>query len=110
MDTTGLHVTADVWLQEWPEPATLEKLIKAGLKEAKMTVLDTNMHSFTPDAFTFLALLAESHFSMHTFPERNFLAMDCYTCGDEGNPLDCIAAILRKLKVADAKIKIGERG
>jgi S-adenosylmethionine decarboxylase proenzyme len=37
-------------------------------------------HEFTPNGITVIYLLSESHISVHTFPERNYLALDLYTC------------------------------
>lgn len=40
---------------------------------------------FEPHGFTFLFLLGESHLSLHTFPERNYIAFDLYTCREYTN-------------------------
>jgi S-adenosylmethionine decarboxylase len=44
------------------------------------TILCKNEHQFEPFGFTILYLLAESHLSIHTFPEQNYFAFDIYTC------------------------------
>lgn len=47
------------------------------------TVLNTNLHSFGLNAgVTGVALLAESHISIHTWPERKYAAIDIFMCGD----------------------------
>lgn len=49
------------------------------------TVLNVNIHEFEgtlPSGFTIVLSLAESHASIHTWPEHNAAAMDIYTCGD----------------------------
>ena len=45
-------------------------------------ILEKIQKVFTPEGYTILYLLSESHISVHTFPERNFLSFDIYTCRD----------------------------
>lgn len=44
------------------------------------TILYKNKHEFSPQGITILYMLSESHISIHTFPEKNYAAMDIYTC------------------------------
>lgn len=44
------------------------------------TVLQRTTHLFEPQGFSVMYLLAESHFTIHTFPERLYAAVDLYTC------------------------------
>jgi S-adenosylmethionine decarboxylase len=44
------------------------------------TILGEVDHEFSPQGCSFIFLLSESHLSVHTFPERNHLAFDLYTC------------------------------
>jgi S-adenosylmethionine decarboxylase len=43
-------------------------------------------HRFDPQGVTGLALLAESHISIHTWPESGYAAVDVFTCGDHTMP------------------------
>ena len=49
---------------------------------AGMKLIDKKIHQFTPRGLTGIYLLAESHLSFHTWPEKNFISIDLYTCGD----------------------------
>jgi S-adenosylmethionine decarboxylase len=51
------------------------------------TVLNIIEHQFLPQGFTILFLLSESHISIHTFPERNYIAFDIYTCREYSDNL-----------------------
>ncbi len=53
---------------------------------AGATLLEVRTHAFTPQGITGFALLAESHISIHTWPEHNFAAVDAFTCGETTNP------------------------
>ena len=46
------------------------------------SILNKASHCFQPQGFTILYLLSESHLSVHTFPEKNYIAFDLYTCRD----------------------------
>lgn len=111
MKTTGEHVTADIWLDEFNFNADdLIKFVDQALIESGMKVLGDAVHDFGGGAFTGVWLLAESHFSIHTFPERNYLSLDCYTCGEGGKPLACIAAFSRHLLVSHSVVRSMKRG
>lgn len=111
MKTTGKHVTADVWLNEYAlNTKSIVKIVKAALKKSKMNVLDSATHDFGGGAFTGVWLLAESHFSVHTFPERMYVSFDCYTCGNEGSPIAAINSAIESMDVNLAKVKIFARG
>lgn len=53
---------------------------------AQSTLLDISSHKFDPYGVTAVALLAESHISMHTWPEKCMAVCDVFTCGDHTLP------------------------
>ena len=50
-------------------------------KQQKLQFLNISKYKFEPQGFTILALLAESHMSFHTFPEKGIISFDFFTCG-----------------------------
>lgn len=52
-------------------------------KEYGFTIVGQTEHAFTPHGLTFVILLAESHISVHTYPEDNYADIDCFTCGNQ---------------------------
>jgi S-adenosylmethionine decarboxylase len=61
-------------------------------------------HHFSPAGVTVLALLAESHASLHTFPEAKTAFWDCFTCGEACDPrrsVDVLCAALRPAEVCE---------
>lgn len=62
-----------------------EALVKAA-EIAGATLLDVRTHAFVPQGVTGFALLAESHISIHTWPECEFAAIDAFTCGETTDP------------------------
>lgn len=75
---------AKIWnLKEWikeTDPAQLCAIFDAMIAEAGFTVLDTLEYHFTPQGYTKLYLLCESHFAIHTFPEHNKTYIELSSC------------------------------
>lgn len=79
----------------------LEKHMKKAVEIAKARIINVIGEKFSPQGVTILALLAESHCSIHTWPEIGYAAVDLYTCGDTTNTH--VAAMYLKEKL-EAKI------
>ena len=76
-------------------PSLFENVIHKIAKAAKVTVLKISKYKFEPQGFTILALLAESHMSFHTFPEKGIVSFDFFTCG-KISPSIALEIILKK--------------
>ena len=82
MTKVGEHITLDIiGAKKGYDPSFFENLIHKISKAAKVTVLEISKYKFEPQGFTILALLAESHMSFHTFPEKEIISFDFFTCG-----------------------------
>jgi len=55
-------------------------------KEAKATIIDVSFHEFNPFGISGMVVIAESHLSVHTWPEYAYAAVDIFTCGDVIRP------------------------
>ena len=55
-------------------------------KKCKSTLLSINSHKFDPQGVTCVAMLAESHISIHTWPEKGMAVCDIFTCGEHTKP------------------------
>lgn len=76
----------------------LEEWLEAALLMSKATILRIFGEKFQPQGVTLLALLAESHASIHTWPEMGYAAVDLYTCGDTTNTHKAAQFLKHKLK------------
>jgi S-adenosylmethionine decarboxylase len=61
-------------------PQRIRKLLDHICDKYNYTILNQIEHIFQPQGLTILYLLSESHISIHTFPEREYFALDIYTC------------------------------
>ena len=68
------------------DEAFVRTTITSSAKIAGATLINLVTHSFKPQGVTGLALLAESHISIHTWPEIGYAAIDVFTCGDHTMP------------------------
>lgn len=81
----GNHVIVDVMEAD---PALLDDevyikdLLEAAAISVGATILHSHSHKFSPQGVTAFVMLAESHISIHTWPETGDCAIDCFTCGD----------------------------
>ena len=79
-------------------------------KAARATIMESAFHRFEPQGVSGTVILAESHISIHTWPEKGYAAMDFYTCGDHTDPwLACqyAAETLRAKSVLATELKRG---
>ena len=98
MSKVGEHITLDIigTTKEY-EPKFFEKLVYKIAKKAKVTVLEISKYKFEPQGFTLVALLAESHISFHTFPEKSMISFDFFTCG-EVSPAVALDILKKEIK------------
>ena len=78
-------------------------------KIAKATVLNLISNKFEPQGVTAIALLAESHISIHTWPESNYSAVDIFTCGQNMLPELASKYLIEALKAEEHSLRIIER-
>ena len=78
-------------------------------KLAKATVLNLISNKFEPQGVTAIALLAESHISIHTWPESNYSAVDIFTCGQEMMPELASQYLIGALKAEEHFLRVIER-
>ena len=68
------------------DEAFVRTIVTSASKIAGATLLNMITHKFEPQGVTGLALLAESHISVHTWPESGYAAIDVFTCGKQTIP------------------------
>ncbi len=78
-------------------------------KIAKATVLNLISNKFEPQGVTAIALLAESHISIHTWPESNYSAVDIFTCGKNMSPEFASQYLIEALNAEEHFLRIIER-
>ena len=79
----GTHLLLDLWgAQNLTDPALIDSALRAAAEAAGATILHGHFHHFSPNGgVSGVLVLAESHISIHTWPERDFAAVDIFMCG-----------------------------
>lgn len=103
----GTHLIVDLWeASRLDDLAAVDDALRRATEAAGATLLAIDLHRFTPNGgVSGVAVLAESHISIHTWPERGYAAVDIFMCGD-ARPHAAIA-VLREA-FAPARIQLAE--
>lgn len=96
MEHLGRHVIIELWgcSDAINDASRVEAAMRKAVNAANATLLDLFVHEFSPQGVTGVAVLAESHLSIHTWPEHRYAAADVFTCGSTTRP-DAAAELLR---------------
>ena len=79
------------------DEAFIRTTITSAAKISGATLINLMIHRFIPQGVTALALLAESHISIHTWPEKGYGAVDVFTCGDHTMPERACDVFIKEL-------------
>src|ERR1700761_8453003 len=80
----GSHLTIDFWgAKGLNDKDRIEQAMRDAVDAAGATLLHIHLHTSEPNGgISGVAVLAESHISVHTWPERGYAAFDVFMCGD----------------------------
>ncbi len=109
---TGTHLLADLTgCSGLANLACVEAALRAAVAAAQATLLDLRLHHFGEgQGVTGVALLAESHISIHTWPEHGYAAVDIFLCGP-ANDLDAaLQALTSRLQAGGCEERRIPRG
>ena len=104
----GTHLLLDLWgAENLADPNLIDTALRSAAVTAGATILHSHFHHFSPNGgVSGVVVLAESHISIHTWPERSFAAVDIFMCGD-CNPYDSIPVL--KAAFAPDSVQVGEQ-
>lgn len=88
----------------------LKEQIIAAINKTELTLLNISSHKFSPQGITIVALLSESHISIHTWPEKEYAALDIFTCGETTYPNKACDFLIRELESKKQNTTILKRG
>ena len=87
----------------------LRCILNRASKLANATVLNLISNKFEPQGVTAIALLAESHISIHTWPESNYSAIDIFTCGHNMLPEIASQHLIEALRAEEHSLRVIDR-
>ena len=107
----GTHLIVDLWgASRLDDLEHIELVLRDAVFAAGATLLHIHLHHFTPNGgVSGVAVLAESHISIHTWPERGYAALDIFMCG-EARPHDAIPVLRRAFEPNSVQFGDHRRG
>ncbi|MGZ8360662.1 MAG: adenosylmethionine decarboxylase [Allosphingosinicella sp.] len=108
----GRHLIADLHgCSGLADLGLIKRALEAAAAAAGATVLETRLHSFGPgQGVTGVALLAESHISIHTWPEHGYAALDIFLCGRRHDLEAALAVVSERLQATSVQRQTVPRG
>lgn len=113
MDYLGNHLLVELYecdARKLNDLGKLELVLGKAVRISGATPLKTSFHQFAPQGVSGVIIIAESHFTIHTWPEYGYAALDIFTCGqtiDSQKALDYIEKELNVKMVSVTEMKRG---
>ncbi len=113
MNALGTHLLLD--LRECDEELLdninyIEEAMVGAAAEAGATIVGQTFHKFDPRGVTGVVAIAESHLSIHTWPEYGYAALDIFTCGTAFEPHKAAQLIIERIRCVRPSITEVKRG
>ena len=90
------------------DPNRIDAALREAVFASDATLLGLHLHRFTPQGITGVALLAESHITVHTWPEHGYAAFDVFMCG-AADPW-AVTGVLEKAFGGQTRVRALDRG
>ncbi len=88
----------------------LERILNEAVRISGATALKTSFHKFAPQGVSGVIIIAESHFTIHTWPEYGYAALDIFTCGERIDSQKALDYIEKELDVKTLSVTEIKRG
>ena len=109
----GRHLIVEVWgvdAELLDDEARLRRMLVEAAKRAGGKIMGVLFHKFEPQGVTGVVAIAESHISIHTWPEYGYAAIDIFTCGSHVDPWKAFEYSLKELKPKNVNVFEIKRG
>ena len=113
MNKLGTHLLLEMWdvdAEKLNDENWVRTTLLRAAEEANTTVVSQTFHRFAPQGVSGVVVIAESHISIHTWPELGYAAIDIFTCGEDTMPDKAADHILKEAKAGRHAIQHIDRG
>lgn len=113
MNALGRHMIVELYgcdTEILNDVAQVELFMKEAAQLCGATILKTAFHKFNPHGISGVIVIAESHLTIHTWPEYRYASVDVFTCGDALSPEDAVRYLQEKLCAKSSTIIEMKRG
>jgi S-adenosylmethionine decarboxylase len=104
MEAYGRHLLLEMWdcnREILEDAGQITQIMCDAAGDAGATVVKSIHHEFNPPGITAVAILSESHISVHTWPIEGYVAVDIFTCGTVADPQLAIKGLLEAFEPKD---------
>ncbi|MCB1190560.1 MAG: S-adenosylmethionine decarboxylase proenzyme [Leptospiraceae bacterium] len=113
MNALGNHVIAEFYdCDEFiiNDQETIQEVMMGAVEISGATIIKPVFHKFNPHGVSGVVVVAESHFSIHTWPEYKYCAIDIFTCGDLIDNHKALHFLKQELKAKNISVVEMKRG
>lgn len=113
MHALGTHLLVELKDCDSEAIKSLDKVrdtLVSAAKRAQATIVDVSFHEFSPFGISGMVVIAESHISIHTWPEYAYAALDIFTCGDQIDPEVVASHIIESFNCKNPSVTEVKRG
>lgn len=113
MKALGKHVLVELYdcdSKLLNDISFIKETMLAAAKKSGATVLGESFHQFSPQGVSGVIIIAESHLTIHTWPEHGYAGADIFTCGTRVKPEKAAEVIIARLKPVTHSIVKMDRG
>jgi len=113
MKALGIHLLIELWScnrQKIDNLDYLETIMSQAAEAAGATVLKTAFQDFNPQGVSGVVVIAESHLTIHTWPEYGYAAVDIFTCGTKVDPWKAAGFLKQELEADQFSVRDFQRG
>lgn len=113
MKKLGRHLIAefaDCDGQKLADLDYIEACLNEAVRKSGATIIRSVFHRYNPQGVSGVVVIAESHMSIHTWPEYNYAAVDFFTCGESVDPYKAYDYMKKMLKSKTSQVNALDRG
>ena len=100
MEALGRHLLVELYgcrCEALDDQDLVQRALERAAERAGATVVGRIFHRFQPEGVSGVVVIAESHLTIHTWPELGYAAVDLFTCGDAVRPSRAVAFLREEL-------------
>lgn len=113
MKSLGKHLIVELYDCDFDlinDVSHVEKILVEAVAISKATIVQPVFHQFSPHGVSGVVVIAESHFSIHTWPEYGYCALDIFTCGELIDSDASLAYLQKAFKAGGLSVMEIKRG
>lgn len=110
IQSAGIHLLIDFWeAKNLNSVLFCKKALEKAVKDCDATLLKINLHKFSPQGVSGVAVISESHISIHTWPEHDYAALDVFVCGGK-DPYLALKSLKKSFRPKKILVTEAKRG